>query len=84
MRSTTSSRPTRSSAPRRGGLARIRGQRSFALVALGKRRDAWKEIRATLSQSWREPRAYLAGAVATGIIGPDPVVRQLNRHGRGI
>jgi glycosyltransferase involved in cell wall biosynthesis len=70
------------SAPR--GLARIRGQRSFALAALGKRRDAWHEIRATLGQSWREPRAYLAGAVATGIVGPDPVVRQLNKRGRGI
>ena len=70
------------SAPK--GLARIRGQRSFALAALGKRRDAWQEIRATLEQSWREPRAYLAGAVATGIVGPDPVVKALNKRGRGI
>jgi glycosyltransferase involved in cell wall biosynthesis len=70
------------SAPR--GLARIRGQRSFALAALGQRRDAWQEIRATLEQSWREPRAYLAGAVATGLVGPDPLVRALNKRGRGI
>jgi len=70
------------SAPR--GLARIRGQRSFALAALGRRRDAWQEIRATLEQDWREPRAYLAGAVAAGLVGPDPVVRALNKRGRGI
>jgi glycosyltransferase involved in cell wall biosynthesis len=74
--------PEFASSPR--GLARIRGQRSFALAALGKRRDAWQEIRVTLGQSWREPRAYLAGAVATGIVGPDPVVRALNKRGRGI
>jgi glycosyltransferase involved in cell wall biosynthesis len=66
------------------GLARILGQRSFALAALGRRRDAWDEIRATLRLSWREPRAYLAGAVATGIVPADTFVRALNRRGRGI
>ncbi len=70
------------SSPR--GLARIKGQRSFALAALGKRRDAWQEIRATFEQNWREPRVYLAGAVATGLVGPDPVVKALNKRGRGI
>jgi glycosyltransferase involved in cell wall biosynthesis len=70
------------SAPR--GLARILGQRSFALAALGKRKDAWQEIKATLRESWREPRAYLAGIVNTGLVPPDPVVKTLQRMGRGI
>lgn len=70
------------SSPR--GLARIKGQRSFALAALGRRRDAWQEIRATFEQNWREPRVYLAGAVATGLVGADPVVKALNKRGRGI
>jgi glycosyltransferase involved in cell wall biosynthesis len=74
--------PEFESAPR--GLARIKGQRSFALAALGKKRDAWQEIKATLGQSWREPRAYLAGIVATGLVPADPVVKTLNRYGRGI
>lgn len=66
------------------GLARIRGQRSFALAALGRRRDAWREIQHTLKQSWREPRAYLAGVVASGLVPSATVVRILNRRGHGI
>jgi glycosyltransferase involved in cell wall biosynthesis len=74
--------PEFKSAPR--GLARILGQRSFALAALGRRKDAWGEIRATVGQSWKEPRAYLAGVVATGIVPADWVVTTLNRRGKGI
>ena len=74
--------PEFSSTPR--GLARVRGQRSFALAANGDRRAAFTEIRATLRQRWLEPRAYLAGAVAIGIVGPEPILRTLNRRGRGI
>ncbi len=66
------------------GLARLRGQRSFALAALGRRREAWAEIRATLRQRWFEPRAYLAGAVAIGIVKPEPIMATLQKHGRGI
>jgi glycosyltransferase involved in cell wall biosynthesis len=74
--------PEFKSTPR--GLARILGQRSFALAALGQRKDAWHEINATLRESWREPRAYLAGIVNTGLVSPDPVVKTLQRMGRGI
>lgn len=74
--------PEFQSAPR--GLARILGQRSFALAALGQRNDAWHEIKATLRESWREPRAYLAGIVNTGLVPPGPVVKMLQRTGRGI
>jgi hypothetical protein len=66
------------------GLARILGQRSFALAALGRRKDAWHEIKATLRESWLEPRAYLAGIVNTGLVPADPVVKTLQRMGRGI
>ncbi len=70
------------SAPK--GLARILGQRAFALASLGRRKDAWNEIRATVGQSWKEPRAYLAGAVASGVVPSDWVVKTLNRRGKGI
>jgi hypothetical protein len=66
------------------GLARILGQRSFAFAALGQRENAWHEIKATLRESWLEPRAYLAGIVNTGLVSPDPVVKRLQRMGRGI
>ena len=66
------------------GLARLRGQRSFALAANGDRRAAWAEIRETLRQRWFEPRAYLAGAVAMGIMKPEPIMASLQRRGRGI
>src|SRR5262249_37710238 len=74
--------PEFKSAPK--GLARIRGQRSFALAALGRRKDAGNEIKATLGSSWLDPRAYLASIVNTGLVGPDPVVKTLQRYGRGI
>jgi glycosyltransferase involved in cell wall biosynthesis len=66
------------------GLARLRGQRSFALAALGRRKEAWAEIRETLRQRWFEPRAYLAGAVAIGLVKPEPIMATLQKHGRGI
>jgi len=66
------------------GLARLRGQRSFALAANGDRRAAFDEIGATLRQRWFEPRAYLAGAVALGVVSPDAVMRSLQKRGRGI
>jgi hypothetical protein len=55
------------------GLARLRGQRSFALAANGDRRAAFSEIGATLP-----------GAVALGVVSPDLVMRSLQRRGRGI
>jgi hypothetical protein len=70
------------SAPK--GLARIQGQRAFAYAALGRRREAWQEIRTTLRHNWREPRAYLAAVVSTGLVSSDAVVKRLNQHGRGI
>jgi glycosyltransferase involved in cell wall biosynthesis len=67
----------------RAGSARIRGQRAFALAALGRRHEARREIRHVLALSPTEPRAFLAAAVVTGV-SADGIVRFLNRHGRGI
>ena len=68
----------------RGGCARIRGQRAFALAAVGRRREAWREIGRTVALSPREPRAHLAVLVASGAVSADRVVRAVNRRGRGI
>ena len=56
---------------------------AFALAALGARRAAWAEIRATLGQNWREPRAYLAAAVTMGV-SANFLVRTVSKRGRGI
>ena len=66
------------------GLARIAGQIAFAEAALGDRRSAAHWARRTLAGNPREPRAYLALAVAGRLVRPDLVVRTLHRRGRGI
>ena len=66
------------------GSARIRGQRAFALAALGRRREAWREIRRALRCAPRERRSYLAALVALRLVSAERVVRMLNRRGRGI
>ncbi len=66
------------------GEARVLGQIAFATAADHERRAsvhwAWR--------AWRrrplEPRAYLALGVASGLMSPDWVLRQLHRTGRGI
>lgn len=66
------------------GIARIYGQLAFGSAALGNRRDAarwaWRSVRAHAS----EPRAYLALAVASGLVSSGTVLGPLHRHGRGI
>ena len=66
------------------GAARITGQIAFARAASGDRRDALRWAGRTLVRNPREPRAYLALAVASRAVRPDRVLRQLHRHGRGI
>jgi len=68
----------------RAGLARIQGQIAFAQAA-GARRPAafatsWRAIR----NNPAERRAYLALAVAAGVLPAGAVVRAANRRGRGI
>jgi glycosyltransferase involved in cell wall biosynthesis len=65
------------------GAARVYGQIAFAEAASGRRRDAARWAGRALHRSWREPRAYLALAVAAGVSG-DLVMRELHKRGRGI
>jgi hypothetical protein len=66
------------------GHARIEGQIAFAEAALARRpaaiRSSWRALRGNP----KERRAYLALAVAAGVISPKTVVRAANRRGRGI
>jgi glycosyltransferase involved in cell wall biosynthesis len=66
------------------GLARVAGQIAFAEAAQGNARSAARWARRTLAGNHREPRAYLAMAVAGRLIRPDTVVRTLHKRGRGI
>lgn len=66
------------------GLARLYGRKSFALAALGKRREALRCARQTVRLSWRERRAYLAAAVALRLISADRLVAKANSRGHGI
>jgi glycosyltransferase involved in cell wall biosynthesis len=66
------------------GEARVLGQIAFATASEGDRRQgaqvAWRAIRARPT----EPRSYLALGVASGVLRPDWVIRQLHRTGRGL
>lgn len=66
------------------GEARVAGQIAFAQAAMGNRRDAVRWARRTLARNPREPRAYLALAVASRAVHPDRVLRTLHKRGRGI
>lgn len=66
------------------GYARIAGQIAFANAARGERTAALRWTARTLRRRWREPRAYLAVAVASGAVSPDRVLALLHRRGRGI
>ena len=73
--------PEFSGVPR--GRARVEGQIAVAIAAQGRRREALSRIRSTLGWSWREPRAYIALAIAAGLPA-HTVTAALNRRGRGI
>lgn len=66
------------------GEARIAGQIAFAHAALGHRRESVRWVRRTLRRNPREPRAYLALAVAGRAVRADTVLRKLHQRGRGI
>lgn len=66
------------------GEARVAGQIAFAQAAMGNRRGAMRWAGRTLKRNPREPRAYLALAVASRAVGPDRVLRTLHKRGRGI
>ena len=66
------------------GEARVTGQIAFARAASGDRRGALRWARRTLRRNPREPRAYLALAVAGRVVRADAVLRTLHKRGRGI
>jgi glycosyltransferase involved in cell wall biosynthesis len=66
------------------GAARLHGQVAFAAASQRKRREAMRWVRSALVRNPREPRAYLAAAVALRVVGPPTVMNMLHKHGRGI
>lgn len=66
------------------GLARITGQRAFALAALGERSEARREAMRTMRLNPRERRAYVAFAVSTRVVSAQRVLDLAHRTGRGI
>jgi glycosyltransferase involved in cell wall biosynthesis len=66
------------------GRARIDGQIAFAEAALARRREACRFSWQALRVNPAERRAYLALAVAAGVIPATSIVHAANRRGRGI
>ncbi|MDP9240686.1 MAG: glycosyltransferase [Actinomycetota bacterium] len=66
------------------GQARVSGQIAFASAAAGDRRGAVRWAGRTLRSNPREARGYLALAVASGALSADRVMRQLQKHGKGL
>lgn len=66
------------------GSALTYGKLAFGCAALGQRGEAIRWAGRSIRARWREPRSYLAIAVASGVLPWRLVVRTLNRHGHGI
>lgn len=65
------------------GIGLMHGKLAFGNAAVGQRRRALNHVGVALRANWREPRAYLALAVAGGV--PARVVTEtLNKRGHGI
>ncbi len=65
------------------GYARVLGQIAFGHASLGERRQALRAAVACAKTNWREPRAYIAAAVAAGVPG-EFVQSKLHDRGHGI
>jgi glycosyltransferase involved in cell wall biosynthesis len=66
------------------GLARIQGQIAFAHAAMANRSLACADSLRALRKNPAERRAYLALAVAAGLVPARTILRLLNQRGRGI
>lgn len=66
------------------GSARVHGQIAFAQAAMGERTAAVRRAGRALRRHPLEPRAFLALAVASGVLKPDRVMEMLHHRGRGI
>ncbi len=68
----------------RRGLARIRGQQAFALAALGRRREAWRALGATVRRNPLERRVAVTLPVLLRVVSAERLLHLANRVGRGI
>ena len=68
----------------RPGAARVYGQLACWSAASGNKRDAWHFTREAVRNNWREPRAAIAIAAASGVVSVDKVLGALQRRGHGI
>ncbi|WP_433021601.1 glycosyltransferase family 2 protein [Kribbella sp. CA-294648] len=66
------------------GAARVYGQLAFASASLGERRRAVGWAIRSVRARWCEPRAFIALAVAGGVVSSETVLDRLHRHGRGV
>jgi glycosyltransferase involved in cell wall biosynthesis len=66
------------------GLARVQGQIAFAEAAMACRAAARRASMSALRNNPLERRAYLALAVAAGVVPATAIVRLANSRGRGI
>lgn len=66
------------------GSARIEGQIAFAWAALGRRPEARSWAARTINHDRSQLRAYAALAIAARLVPAGPLVRAVNRSGRGL
>jgi glycosyltransferase involved in cell wall biosynthesis len=66
------------------GSARLLGQIAFGYAALGRRRAAVASALRASRLHLREPRGYLAMAVASGLVPSASIVKLLHERGHGI
>jgi glycosyltransferase involved in cell wall biosynthesis len=66
------------------GAGRVYGQLAFTNAALGNRKEATRWARRALRRRVTEPRAFIALAVAGGLLSAETVLTTLNSRGRGI
>jgi len=60
------------------------GKLAYGCAMVGDRRQALRWARRAIRANWREPRAYLAAAVAVRLLDGQWLLGQLNRRGHGI
>lgn len=66
------------------GAARVYGQLAFASASLGDRRRAVGWAVRSVRARWCEPRAFIALAVAGGLVSGETVLDRLHRRGHGV
>jgi len=67
-----------------GAMGRLGGRRSFALAALGRRREALGQAATALRSNPKERRAYLAAAVALHLVSAERLMSIAHSRGHGI